>query len=69
MKMMDHFNEQSKRNPDDNPSDADEKPRSYYYDDATNYETYSEDDNDDEESSTPDDAAGQVDDCSWRSAS
>lgn len=59
MKMMDHFNEQSKRNHDDNPADADENPRSYYYDDATNYETYSDDDDDaeDNESSPAGDAA------------
>jgi len=44
--MMDHLNEQSKPEPKDEPAEADEKPRSYYYDDATNYETYRDDEDD-----------------------
>ena len=44
--MMDHLNEQSKPEPKDEPAEADEEPRSYYYDDATNYETYRDDEDD-----------------------
>ena len=48
--MMDHLNEQSKPEHKDEPAEADEKPRSYYYDDATNYEIYRDDEDDDDES-------------------
>ena len=49
--MMDHLNEQSKPEHKDEPAEADEKPRSYYYDDATNYEVYRDDEDDESPSS------------------
>ena len=51
--MMDHLNEQSKPEPNDERPEDNEKPRSYYYDDATNYETYRDDDEDDDDESPP----------------
>ena len=51
--MMDHVYEQSKEDRLDESSDGECDPNdaeSYYYDDATNYETYRDDD--DEESAT-----------------
>ena len=48
--MMDHGKEQSKVDPQDGSSEPNEKPRSYYYDDATNYETYCDEEDDDDES-------------------
>jgi hypothetical protein len=49
---MDHVNERSKPGHADEPGILkDERPASYYYDDATNYETYRDDDEDDDEPS------------------
>ncbi len=51
--MMDHVYEQSKEDRKDKSSDGEcdrNDAGSYYYDDATNYETYRDDD--DEESAT-----------------
>ena len=50
---MDHVNEQSKEDREDPSSDSEcdrNDEGTYYYDDATNYETYRDDD--DEESAT-----------------
>ena len=41
---------------DESDSSEGEKPKSYYYDDATNYETYRDDDEDDDEASPQNDA-------------
>jgi hypothetical protein len=49
---MNHVHEESKLDRDEETSAGDgEKPESYYYDDATNYETYHDEDDDDNESS------------------
>ena len=51
--MMDHVYQQSKEDRKDEPSDSEcdrNDEGTYYYDDATNYETYRDDD--DEESAT-----------------
>jgi hypothetical protein len=54
---MNHVHEQSKPDRDDESSTGHgEKSESYYYDDATNYETYREEDDDENES--PEDLAG-----------
>jgi hypothetical protein len=60
--MMDHPNEQSKRENKDEPSKADDEQRSYYYDDATNYETYRNDEDDEEESLPSDNRRDQLQD-------
>ena len=47
--MMDHVYEQSKEDRKDKSSDRESDQNeagSYYYDDATNYETYRDDDDD-----------------------
>jgi hypothetical protein len=46
---MDHRREQSKLDQVDDCSENKDQP-SYYYDDATNYETYRDDDEEDDES-------------------
>jgi len=52
---MDHVVEQSKVDqPDESSTGKGEKPASYYYDDATNYETYRDDDDDESEASPHD---------------
>ena len=51
---MKHILEQSKvDHGDESSTGRDEKPESYYYDDATNYETYRDDDDDETEESPP----------------
>jgi hypothetical protein len=56
--MMDHPKEQSNLEDKDESSETNEKPRSYYYDDATNYETYRDDEDDDNHESTPSENPG-----------
>jgi hypothetical protein len=67
---MDHVHERSKpEHADETDIRNDELPASYYYDDATNYETY-RDDEDDEESSQKNNDQDPVSDVrSCRSAS
>ena len=53
--MMDHVDEQSKEDRKDKSGDPECDPNdaaSYYYDDATNYETYRADDDDDDDDET-----------------
>ena len=52
--MMDRLNEQSKLNDQHELVESDDQASSYYYDDATNYETYRDEDDNDNESLTPD---------------
>ena len=48
---MNHVHQQSKLDRDDKSPGGDaDKSESYYYDDATNYETYRDDDDDDNQS-------------------
>jgi hypothetical protein len=56
---MDHVHEQSKLDQDEKSTiDKDKMPASYYYDDATNYETYHDDDEDDDVSSSQNNIEG-----------
>jgi len=51
---MDHRREQSKLDQvDESSATKDQNPTSYYYDDATNYETYRDDEEEDDDESLP----------------